>query len=64
MNPIYYWIAVTKDEYETPIAVAETAAELAQMLGLSRNTVATKVFRDYDCRKVKYRIIKIPKGED
>lgn len=64
MNPIYYWIAVTKDEYETPIAVAETAAELAQMLGLSRNTVATKVFRDYDGRKVKYRIIKIPKGED
>lgn len=33
------YMKVTRDEYELPVAVAETKAELARMLGLSRENV-------------------------
>ncbi len=31
----YIWLAVTQDEYELPVAVADTAEELAAMVGTS-----------------------------
>lgn len=33
------WICVSNDKYELPIAVADTAAELARMLGVKHNTI-------------------------
>ena len=33
------WMAVTPDEYELPVAVADTAAELGKKLGVSKNTI-------------------------
>ena len=33
------YMKVTRDEYELPVAVAETKAELARMLGLSKANV-------------------------
>lgn len=33
------YLRVTDDKYELPIAVADTQAELARMLGLSKNNV-------------------------
>ena len=41
----YLWLAVTADEYELPLAVENTAAELARRLGVSENTVRTKEYR-------------------
>ena len=35
------YMKVTRDEYELPVAVAETKAELARMLGLKREHVRT-----------------------
>ena len=35
------YIKVTKDRYELPVAVAETKAELARMLGIKREHVRT-----------------------
>lgn len=35
----YLWLAVTADEYELPLAVENTAAELARRLGVSEDTV-------------------------
>ena len=35
------YMKVTKDEYELPVAVAETKAELARMLGIKREHVRT-----------------------
>lgn len=35
----FYWMAVTPDEYETPLAVAESSRELAGMLGVHIGTV-------------------------
>ena len=34
----YFWLAVTADEYELPLAVEDTAAALARRLGVSENT--------------------------
>ena len=33
------YIACTNDEYELPIAVADTATELAQMVGVTRDSL-------------------------
>jgi DNA-binding XRE family transcriptional regulator len=33
------WIRVTKDKYELPEYIADTAEELADMLGISPNTI-------------------------
>ena len=35
------YMKVTRDEYELPVAVAETKAELARMLGIKREHVRT-----------------------
>lgn len=35
----YLYMACTDDEYELPIAVADTATELAQMVGVTRDSL-------------------------
>lgn len=35
----YVYMKITRDEYELPVAVADSAAELSRILGLSVNTV-------------------------
>ena len=37
------YMYVTKDEYELPIAVADTPRELARMLGTTANTVKSSI---------------------
>lgn len=39
------YVAVTGDRYELPIAVAETAKELAKMLGVKENSIYKAVHR-------------------
>ena len=36
----YLYVATTKDRYELPIAVADSAKELAEMLGMPHKTVS------------------------
>lgn len=58
----HLWMAVTPDELELPMAVADTARELTAMLGLKGNMVAKmycwtkqgKIKKHY-----KYKIVKI-----
>ena len=37
----YLWMAVTPDEYELPLCVADTARELAEKYGTTTNTIIT-----------------------
>ena len=37
------WMKVTKDEYELPIAVADSAGELARMLNVTANSIMSGV---------------------
>lgn len=41
----YLWIAVEADEYELPIAVADSSTELGKMMGLDRSSVARAAAR-------------------
>lgn len=58
----YLWMAVTPDEYELPIAVADSGMELNRMLGLKGNVVHKllcwtkqgKIKKHY-----KYKIVKV-----
>ncbi len=42
---IYMWIS--KDKYELPLAVADTAQELADIVGTTKNTVLSSISRGY-----------------
>lgn len=39
------WLAVTQDKYQLPVAVADTAAELARMMGVRQSTVISSISR-------------------
>jgi len=39
----YYWLAVEADEYELPLAVADTAKELGDIVGVSKSVVIDAV---------------------
>lgn len=39
------WVAVTPDRYELPIAVGDSARELAQMLGVSTQSIFKTIWR-------------------
>lgn len=44
----YIWLAVTADEYELPLAVADSAKELGNCFGLSAKTVTNSTLMKYD----------------
>jgi DNA-binding CsgD family transcriptional regulator len=39
------WMKVTNDEYELPIAIADSRSKLARKLGIKPNTIATAIHR-------------------
>ena len=45
MQGKYLWLLVTKDKYELPILVADTANELAKMTGTTKNNVVSQINR-------------------
>ena len=45
MSKKYLYIAVSLDEYELPIAVAESVPELARMMGTTVNVINSSISR-------------------
>lgn len=43
MKQQYIWMKVTRDKYELPVAVADTAVELARIVGTTKNAVVSSV---------------------
>lgn len=39
------WMKVTKDEYELPLVIADTASELERKLGLAEGTIRSVVYK-------------------
>lgn len=39
MGKQYYWMAVTPDKYELPLAVAVSSRELSELLGVANGTI-------------------------
>lgn len=58
------WMKVTRDKYELPVAVAETVYELADMLGVTVNSIYSSMyhFRKGNTKSTPYR--KVEEGED
>lgn len=59
----YLWIAVATDEYELPIAVADTAQELANIFGVKTTTIINCVSRGRSGRENGYRYLKVSKED-
>lgn len=55
----YYYMAVTADKYELPICIEESAEELANKLGISKNTVFSQISLKKDGNRCGRRIIRI-----
>lgn len=56
------WMKITNDEYELPLAVADTAQELAEICGTTKNCIVSTIshynqgrikWTPYVCVKVK-----------
>lgn len=54
---MYLWMEVTNDEYELPIAIADTAKELAEMRGVDRTTIAKSIKRKEEKSRFKRIIV-------
>ena len=57
-------ILVTKDEFELPVAIADTAKELARICGVSNRTVISGALRSKSGKVKKSRYIKVEIDDD
>ena len=55
----YIWMAVTPDEYELPLAVADSARELSYILGVTIDTIKTSALRQSDGSLSGRKIVKV-----
>lgn len=59
------WLKVTHDKYELPIAVADSAKELAELTGCSENNIhSSRSHSKMDGRWTPYRRVEIEEGDD
>lgn len=58
------WILVTRDEFELPVAIADTAKELARICGVSNRTVISGALRSKSGKVKKSRYIKVEIDDD
>lgn len=47
------WMMITKDEYELPLIIADTAKELAVLAGTSEDVVRSTISK-FECGKRKF----------
>lgn len=59
MSKDYLWLAVTPDQYELPLAVADTAEQLAAMFGLKRGSVISMVSKKASGTKTGRKFVKV-----
>lgn len=66
-NDMVVWMAVTSDELELPFAVADTARELGNMLGMKSNCVNRMLClhnKNKSKKWKKYKIVKVVCSDD
>lgn len=44
MSNDYVYMKITNDKYELPVAVADTASELANILGIKKSSIAASMY--------------------
>lgn len=60
----YLWLMVETDDYELPLAVADTARELAEMVGSTKHNVETFVSKGCNGRINGWKYVRIPNDEE
>ena len=45
----HVYIRVTKDKYRLPVAIADSARELAEMTGVNMSSIYTTISKGYGC---------------
>lgn len=65
-NTTALYVAYTQDKYELPIAVADTAEELARMIGTTANRIYSVISKTkkYGYEHPKYRRVVVPEVDD
>lgn len=58
------WMKVTNDKYELPIAIAESAYELADMLGINANVIYSQMSHFKAGRTKSCPYIQIKEGDE
>ncbi len=58
------WMAVTTDRLELPLAVADTARELGEMLGVSQNAICSRLCKGHSGKLLGYKIVKVEDIEE
>lgn len=59
----YLWIAVDIDEYELPLAVADSAEELGRMFGVTKTTIFNAVGKNLNGKLNGRKYMKVEKIE-
>ena len=60
----YLWMKVTSDEYELPVAVADTAKELAKIVGTTENTINSRISHaKADGCRCQYKRVEVEESE-
>jgi SUMO ligase MMS21 Smc5/6 complex component len=54
-----YYMAITDDKYELPIAVEESVAELAKILKLKETTIGMAISQERAIKRLNCKVIKI-----
>ena len=59
MTQKYIWMCVEADEYELPLIVADSARELAEIVGLSVDTITVSAYRGYNGKASGRKFVKV-----
>lgn len=59
MNTKYLWLAVEADEYELPLAVADTARELGEIVGNTTHNIMVNASRGSSGRISGIKYVKV-----
>ena len=60
----YIWMCVESDEYELPLAVAESAEELGEMMGVKKHTIRNCIYKGFDGRISGRKYVKVRLEDD
>lgn len=61
MRKIY--IKISKDKYRLPLAVADTASELARICGVKTSTVSRMIKKGKEGANTSYIVVEVEDGE-
>jgi len=59
MSKKYFYMAVTPDEYELPLFIADTADEMAERYGLKKHTIFNSICGNKKGVKLGARFVKV-----